>query len=640
LLAASLEGRTQAPTEKTIKAIVEDLLRTEDRNLPHVIRLLKADNALWNLVESMLDGVPLRFSRANATIATLELIGILKDQDGRCTIRNRIYQEAIHRHQIKPVQLPAANLRILSQLILTARNATSLLREVSVFLQQVLQSRTVVIFTKKSHDPNFRPSAWVGVAERLCATLVFSTGSELGEMLGKGVEPSIPDLPRSEQAQLGKISSALLIPVRLKDAPLGFLSLGEKLSGEGYDVQDREFLTAAAERVASAIQLMSLNQWKQDAESAREMQQELLPKEIPQLAGFQISGAWQPARLVSGDYYDVLKFDEHRVALCIGDVVGKGMPAALLMSNLQAAVKAFAYGRTAPMDLCEQVNRLISNNIGRGKFITFFYALVDGEARRLVYTNAGHNPPILLRPDGAVQRLDEGGPVLGMFPEWKYRQGAVELGSGDRVFLFTDGVTEVQDSEEREFGEERLIELLQQSRDLQPADLQQKVLETVAEFSQGNFHDDVTVVAMTVTRSDMSEENKLPPIVRFGPFELSVETGELYKNSLRLKLSGQPIQVLTQLVTSPGKLVTREELQQRLWPGNSFGDFEKGLNAAVNRLRDNLNDSATDPKYIETVPGRGYRFIGIVQPPARAAVDLGPAPAFQPTVSPNRSAKV
>lgn len=107
----------------------------------------------------------------------------------------------------------------------------------------------------------------------------------------------------------------------------------------------------------------------------------------------------------------------------------------------------------------------------------------------------------------------------------------------------------------------------------------------------------------------MPDINKPAGVVRFGPFELSAATGELRKNGIRLKLRGQPIQVLILLVAHPGKLVTREEFQQHLWPGNSYGDFEKGLNAAVNRLRDNLNDSATDPKYIETVPGRGYRFI-------------------------------
>jgi serine phosphatase RsbU (regulator of sigma subunit) len=490
LLADNLASSPQPPTGRAIEKIVEQLLQTEDRNLPHVIRQLKADDALWNLAESLLNGVPLQFSRSNGAIAKLELIGILKERDGRCAIRNLIYQEAMQRHQIKPIRLPAANLRILGQLLITDQPP---LQQVGAFLQQVLQSRTVAIFMKMEGGSNFRISASVGVDDRFCAELTFAASSRLVEMLSRGLEPSIPRLPVSEQVQLRKIATSLAVPVRLNDELLGFLSVGEKLSGEAYDAQDREFLADAAERVADALKR---EQHKREAELARDTQQGLLPKEIPQIAGFQICGTWQPARLVSGDYYDVFRLDEHKVALCIADVVGKGMPAALLMSNLQAAVKAFASASTTPQALCDQVNRLTSNNIGRGKFITFFYAVVDGETRHLVYTNAGHNPPILLRHDGEVLRLDEGGALLGVFPEWKYGEGEVELASGDRLLLFTDGVSEVQDSHENQFGEERLIELLKGSRHLGPADLLQKVIETITEFSHGNFHDDVTVVAL------------------------------------------------------------------------------------------------------------------------------------------------
>src|SRR5215813_1569314 len=123
----------------------------------------------------------------------------------------------------------------------------------------------------------------------------------------------------------------------------------------------------------------------------------------------------------------------------------------------------------------------------------------------------------------------------------------------------------------------------------------------------------------------MAGEPAVLPAVRFGPFELFVETGELCKNGVRLKLSGQPIQVLTRLMATPGKAVTREELQRELWPGGGFGDSEKGLNAAVNRLRENLHDSANNPKYIETIPGRGYRFIYPLEPTGKRPPDT-PSP--------------
>jgi sigma-B regulation protein RsbU (phosphoserine phosphatase) len=178
--------------------------------------------------------------------------------------------------------------------------------------------------------------------------------------------------------------------------------------------------------------------------------------------------------------------------------MGKGMPAALLMSNLQATVKAFASDGMPPKELCRKINRVISSNTGVGRFISFFYGLLDAEQERLVYANAGHNAPILQRRDGTVIRLEEGGAVLGIFPDGNYEQGEVELGSGDSVLLFTDGVTEVRNAAEEEFGEERLIGLLAQNREFSAAEVQKRLLEAVTEFSQGNFQDDATLVVMSV----------------------------------------------------------------------------------------------------------------------------------------------
>jgi len=231
---------------------------------------------------------------------------------------------------------------------------------------------------------------------------------------------------------------------------------------------------------------------------AREIQQGLLPKEIPQVRGYEIVDAWRPAHAVSGDYFDVLKFGEDQLALCIADVVGKGMPAALLMSNVQAAVKAFASEGVAPQELCEKVNGVVCRNIAASKFITFFYGLLDASRKRLRYANAGHNAPILVRRDGTSTRLAEGGAVLGVFPDWSYEQGEVGLETGDRVLLFTDGVTEVRNAAGEEFGEERLIGVLTQHRRLGAAQLRQQVMGAVTEFSSGNFQDDVTLIVMAV----------------------------------------------------------------------------------------------------------------------------------------------
>jgi sigma-B regulation protein RsbU (phosphoserine phosphatase) len=233
-------------------------------------------------------------------------------------------------------------------------------------------------------------------------------------------------------------------------------------------------------------------------EEARDIQRRLLPKEIPQIRGCDISFAWQPAEVVSGDYFDVLKLDDDRVALCIADVSGKGLPAALLMSNVQAAVKAFASADTSPAELCARVNRVISGNIADDKFITLFYCLIDCRAGKLTYTNAGHNPAILVRKDATVVWLEKGGAVLGPFPEGGYEQGEAEIRPGDRVLLFTDGITEARNESGEEFGEDRLIRLAVENRHLDAQEMQAIVIKAVAHYAGDSFHDDATLVALSV----------------------------------------------------------------------------------------------------------------------------------------------
>jgi len=238
---------------------------------------------------------------------------------------------------------------------------------------------------------------------------------------------------------------------------------------------------------------------EREVAEARSIQQGLLPKSIPQTAGYEIAGAWQPAQSVGGDYYDVLEFDDATLGLCIADVAGKGLPAALLMSNLQAAVRGLASPSLASDGLCGRLNSLVCHNTGNDRFITFFYAQLDGPARLLRYTNAGHNAPILLRRDGSHQRLEAGGGVLGVFPNQAFAAGTAQLMPGDRVIFFTDGVTEAYDAAGEEFGEARLLKLLQEHRTAAAVTLQEKILAAAGDFSRGLWHDDATLLILAVS---------------------------------------------------------------------------------------------------------------------------------------------
>ena len=235
---------------------------------------------------------------------------------------------------------------------------------------------------------------------------------------------------------------------------------------------------------------------KRDFEEARRIQRKLLPTTLPQLDGWEIAASWQPAAGVGGDCYDAIAFGESRIAVSIADVVGKGIPAALLMSNLQAAVRAFATDGARPDELCQQVNRILCGNIAEGRFISFFYCVVDGTVGTLTYANAGHFPPILVRADGSVERLTEGGPVLGVFGDATYGQGAVQVSNGDRLVLFTDGITEARNPDDAEFGEERLIELAVSHRACSAPALQARLAEAVAAFASDGLQDDATLIVL------------------------------------------------------------------------------------------------------------------------------------------------
>ena len=241
---------------------------------------------------------------------------------------------------------------------------------------------------------------------------------------------------------------------------------------------------------------------REDAADQRELsealkiQKRLLPQQVPQIDGWELAVSWQPASGVGGDCFDTIRFDDSRLALTIADVVGKGIPAALLMSNLQAAVRAFASEAVEPSALCHQVNRILCGNIAEGRFISFFYCVLDAAAGVLTYTNAGHYLPILVHADGSVDRFGIGGPVLGVLAEAEYEQAQVAVAPGDRIVLFTDGLTEARGANDEEFGEERLLRSAIEHRGCSAPALQARLGDEVARFTGGTLQDDATLIVL------------------------------------------------------------------------------------------------------------------------------------------------
>jgi sigma-B regulation protein RsbU (phosphoserine phosphatase) len=261
------------------------------------------------------------------------------------------------------------------------------------------------------------------------------------------------------------------------------------MTREQLERRNRE-LQQSVEKGAEQLELQA-----QEMLRAREIQRSLLPKEIPQLAGFELAAAWRPAREVSGDYYDVFKLDEHRLGVCIADVVGKGVAAALLMANVQAAVRAYASSAENAAQLCTKVNRLLCENLATGKFVTFLYGVLNNETQTFDYCNAGNVCPVLVS-QGTVRSIAVGGAVLGVFPEWQYESANLALGSGDRVLLVTDGITEASDAAEQEFGEEKLAEAALRHSKRTASEISRLLLEEVSAFCDSHFHDDATLLVI------------------------------------------------------------------------------------------------------------------------------------------------
>ena len=251
------------------------------------------------------------------------------------------------------------------------------------------------------------------------------------------------------------------------------------------------------QRKLDAANKSATDHLRQELNESQEIQEALLPRELPAIPGVDVAVAWKPAEAVGGDYFDVIKFSDRHTAICVADVAGKGLPAALMMSNMQAVLKSCASEVVAPADLFSRVNSVICHNLVSHRFISGFYALIDTRLRRLSYSNAGHCPPMLFR-NGNCIRLREGGPVLGIFPDRIYSQDEIDLEHGDCLVLYTDGVTEALNNEGEEFGEQRLQELLSLGYGLHATELRDRVMSAVNDFTGGRTQDDATLMVLTL----------------------------------------------------------------------------------------------------------------------------------------------
>lgn len=293
--------------------------------------------------------------------------------------------------------------------------------------------------------------------------------------------------------------SEMVAPIISNTEVIGVFDL-ESDQLNAYSDDDLQVLMLLASQVAIIIekvmlheQLIEKKRLEGQLEVARQVQLELLPARDPELAGYDISAYNYPTEEVSGDYYDWVQIFEDQIGLVIADVSGKGVPAALLMAFLRASLRAATHIGYSPHISMAKVNYLLWESIERNQFVTAFYGILDATNKTLSYTNAGHNPPLLLDKNGNAKFIDKGSLPLGMFKDTRYHEYYLTTEPGDVLMLYTDGVTEAQNSKGEEFGRQRLAEAVRANQALGAREMIAAVKNVVMEWTEGlGATDDVT----------------------------------------------------------------------------------------------------------------------------------------------------
>ncbi len=265
------------------------------------------------------------------------------------------------------------------------------------------------------------------------------------------------------------IQTLLCVPLLAKGEIIGLISLFNKKETETFSKDDERLLSIIAAQSAGIIENArlyeeekALLQMQEEMRMAHEIQANLLPQQAPVLEGYDIAGISLPAKDVGGDYFDFIKIDQSNLAFCLGDVSGKGMPAALLMANLQATIRGQALLKNSPKECMEKSNKLLFHCTDDKKFATVFYGILNSLEHKIIYSNAGHNNPYLFKKNSDPIPLEAGGLLLSFMEEISYDEGVVEFVPDDLLLIYSDGVTEAMDDNEIEFGDEKLISLVQE----------------------------------------------------------------------------------------------------------------------------------------------------------------------------------
>ena len=293
------------------------------------------------------------------------------------------------------------------------------------------------------------------------------------------------------------IHSLLVVPLIVKSRIRGVLTVYNKKEGLKFTDDDLRLLSIIAAQSGQVVenarlyeQEKALARMQEELVVAAKIQSQLLPTDLPAIPGYDLFASMLPAASIGGDSYDAIASSEKSLSLCVADVSGKGMPAALLMANLQATMRATLEARELPSQVLDQANRLLHKSTSDDKFATVFLAKLDLTANNLTYANAGHDPAFLIGADGSASELAATGIPLGLFADMNYEQTTVALKPSDSVVIFTDGVTESMDLTQAQFGRKRILETITEHRGNSAREIGIALLNAVSSFSKGTPQSD------------------------------------------------------------------------------------------------------------------------------------------------------
>ena len=325
-------------------------------------------------------------------------------------------------------------------------------------------------------------------------------------------KPLLLNGPRTDERFRGvrwddSVMSLLCVPLIVKSELKGVLTVFNKRGNAGFTDEDQRLLAIIAVQSGQVIETARLYEeeknfakMQEEVRLASRIQSDLQPKTAPIIEGYEVAGRSIPAQVVGGDYFDFIPIDDQRMAICLGDVTGKGLPASLLMANLQATLRGQSFLCTSPRECLVRSNKLLYHSTSPEKFATLFYASLNTKDHVLSFSNAGHDFPFLFSTTDIPTRLKSGGIMLGAFEDFAFEEDSVPLKTGDLLVISSDGISEAMNSNLEQYGEERLQAVIRENRHAAPNDIIDKVIAAVRSHAGSHPQsDDMTLIVLKRT---------------------------------------------------------------------------------------------------------------------------------------------